>query len=119
MERLVIATYRTPDIASLGEGDAIIVSEKQIGKCRGCLACRRVKNCINYDDDAQQSIPLINAASHLDFYLQPEGTIQRLMDRVLYALDGVGKTFALHIADAGEADYLRRLLLWAKYTEVQ
>ena len=41
------------------------------------------------------------------------------MDRVLYALDGVGKTFALHIADAGEADYLRRLLLWAKYTEVQ
>ena len=119
MDKLIIATYRTVDLPLQNHPDAIIVSEKQIGKCRGCLACRRVKNCINYDDDAQVSIPLINSASHLDFYLQSEGTIQRLMDRVLYALDGVGKTFTLHIADAKEAEYLRRLLLWAKYTEVQ
>jgi hypothetical protein len=41
------------------------------------------------------------------------------MDRVLYALDGTGKTFTFHIEDNKEEEYLRRMLLWCKYTEVQ
>jgi hypothetical protein len=119
MKRLVVATYRTDAIAMQEGAEIIVIDEKNIHKCRGCLACRRVGHCINFEDDAQLCIPLFLAADHLDIYLQPEGNIQRLVDRVLYALNGVGKTFTLHIEDSKETDYLRRLLLWAKYTEVQ
>ena len=119
MKRLIIATYRTDNLSLQDDADVIIVSEKNIHKCRGCLACRRVGHCINFDDDAQLCIPLFHTADHIDIHLQPEGNIQRLVDRVLYALNGVGKTSTLHIGDPKEADYLRRLLLWAKYTEVQ
>ena len=119
MDKLIICPRRDDSIPQVSEEELIVVSEKEIGKCRGCLACRRVKKCITYEDDAQRCIPIVTAASHLDIYLQPEGNIQRLLDRVLYALDGTGKTFTLHIEDAKEVEYLRRLLLWCKYTEVQ
>ena len=119
MDKLIICTRRDDSIPQVSEEELIVVSEKEIGKCRGCLACRRVKKCITYEDDTQRCIPIVTAASHLDIYLQPEGNIQRLLDRVLYALDGTGKTFTLHIEDAKEVEYLRRLLLWCKYTEVQ
>lgn len=83
------------------------------------MACRRLNKCINYLDDAQNCIPTITEAEHIDFYLQPNGNIQRLMDRVLYTLDGNGKTFTFHITDNKEAEYLHRLLTWAKYQEIK
>ena len=119
MKRLIISTYKSDKITPQEGVDVIYVGEKQIGKCRGCMACRRLNKCINYDDDAQLCLPIINSADHIEFYLQPDGMIQRLMDRVLYALNGEGKTFAFQKEDAKEVDYLRRLLVWAKYTEVQ
>ena len=119
MNKLIICTRRDDSIPQLSAEGLIVVSEKELGKCRGCLACRRVKNCVTYQDDAQRCIPIITAADHLDIYLQPESNIKRLLDRVLYALDGTGKTFTLHVEDGKEADYLRRLLLWCKYVEVQ
>ena len=119
MKKLIICTRRSDFVPQEAGVEIIAVEEKQIGKCRGCMACRRVNKCINYDDDAQLSMPAITSADHLDIYLQSEGIIQRLMDRVLYVLNGTGKTFTFHIEDAKEAEYLRRLLLWAKYTEVQ
>ena len=119
MKRLVICTRRNDSIPQNEDTELIAVSEKEIGKCRGCLACRRVNKCITYLDDAQKCIPLVTEAEHLDIYLQPKGNIQRLMDRVLYALDGTGKTFTFHIEDNKEEEYLRRMLLWCKYTEVQ
>ena len=103
MKKLIICTRRDETVPQIEGTELIAVSEKEIGKCRGCLACRRVKKCI----------------THLDIYLQPEGNIQRLMDRVLYALDGTDKTFTFHIEDNKEEEYLRRMLLWCKYTEVQ
>lgn len=119
MKKLTICTYKTESVPQ-HEGDGIIVvSEKQIGKCRGCLRCKILKQCITYNDDAQLCIPLIAEADHLDIYLQPDGMIQRLMDRVLYSLEGTGKTFAFHIEDEKEAAYVRNLLVWAKYTEIQ
>lgn len=118
MKKAIISTYATQNIEEHIDSQTIIVSEKQIGKCRGCLACRRLNRCINYDDDAQVCIPIINEADHLDIYLQPDGNIQRLMDRILYALDGTNKTYKLHIEDPKESEYLRRLLKWAKYTEI-
>ena len=119
MKRIIISTYPIEVPSTQDERQVIVVDEKQIGKCRGCLACRRLNKCINYDDDAQLCIPLFHEADHIDFHLQPEGRIQRLMDRVLYAIDGTGKTFTLHIEDPKESEYLRRLLKWAKYTEIQ
>lgn len=119
MDKLIICTRRDASVPQQEGVEVIAVSEKEIGKCRGCLACRRVKKCITYLDDAQKCIPIITEASHLDIYLQPEGNIQRLMDRVLYALDGTGKTFTFHTEDEKEVEYLRRMLLWCKYTEVQ
>lgn len=119
MEKLIICTRRDDSVAQPEGFGLIVVNEKEIGKCRGCLACRRVKRCITYLDDAQKCIPVITESAHLDIYLQPEGNIRRLMDRVLYALDGTGKTFTFHIEDNKEEEYLRRMLLWCKYTEVQ
>jgi len=119
MKKLIICTRRDETVPQIEGTELIAVNEKEIGKCRGCLACRRVKKCITHLDDAQKCIPIITEASHLDIYLQPEGNIQRLMDRVLYALDGTGKTFTFHIGDEKEVEYLRRMLLWCKYTEVQ
>ncbi len=82
------------------------------------MRCKIMKQCISYSDDAQQFIPVINAAAHLDIYLQLEGDVRRLLDRVLYALDGKGKTFAFYgEGGVGEEAYLRRLLVWAGYTE--
>lgn len=118
MKKIIICTRQADNIIATDGQDIIAVSEKEIGKCRGCMACRRLKKCINYLDDAQVSIPSINEADHLDIYLQPDGNIQRLMDRVLYALDGTNKTFKFYIEDNKETEYLRRLLTWAKYTEV-
>ena len=119
MKKLIICTRRSDFVPQEAGVEIIAVEEKQIGKCRGCMACRRVNRCINYDDDAQLSMPAITSADHLDIYLQPDGNIQRLLDRVLYALDGTGKTFTLHVEDSKEVEYLRRLLLWCKYREVQ
>ena len=119
MKKLIICTRRDESIPQTSEEELIVVSEKEIGKCRGCLACRRVKKCITYEDDAQRWIPIVTAADHLDIYLQLDGSIQRLLDRVLYALDGTGKTFTLHVEDDKEVEYLRRLLLWCKYRQVQ
>lgn len=119
MKKLIICTRRDETIPQVAEEGLIVVTEKEIGKCRGCLACRRVKKCITYLDDAQKCIPVITEATHIDIYLQPEGSIQRLMDRILYALDGTGKTFSFHINDNKEEEYLRHMLLWCKYTEVQ
>lgn len=118
MKRLIICTRKNNSILLENDVEIIAVDEKKIGKCRGCMACRRLNKCINYLDDAQQCIPVINEADHLDFYLQPEGNILRLMDRVLYAINGTGKTFTFHTEDNKEADYLRRLLTWAKYLEI-
>lgn len=119
MQKLAICSYRSDTLPlSYGE-NCIVVSEKNIGKCRGCMRCRILKQCVSYMDDAQQCIPLVAEAEHLDLYLQSGGVIQRLLDRVLYALDGSGKTFTLHIEDDTEAEYVRRLLTWAKYREVQ
>ncbi len=117
MNTLTISTYKSDNITPSGE--TIIISEKEIGKCRGCLRCRILKQCISYKDDAQECIPLLLAADHLDIYLQPASTIQLLMDRVLYALagQGEGKTFTFHIEDGTEAEYLRNLLTWCKYKE--
>lgn len=119
MKKLIICTYKSDNIPQPEGVEVLVVSEKQIGKCRGCMRCKILKQCITYNDDAQVCIPLITASDHLDIYLQPDGTIQRLMDRVLYALDGTGKTFTFHTEDDKEAEYLRRLLTWAKYKEVQ
>ena len=119
MKKLIICTKNTDSIPKYDNVTIITVSEKQIGKCRGCMACRRLNKCINYLDDAQNCIPIITEAEHIDFYLQPNGTIQRLMDRVLYTLDGNGKTFTFHTTDDKETEYLRRLLTWAKYKEVK
>lgn len=120
MKKLTICTRRSGVTDGGNDGtEYIAVSEKEIGKCRGCMRCKILKQCISYMDDAQNCIPLITGADHLDIYLQPEGTIQRLMDRVLYALNGEGKTFTFHVEDKTEEEYLRRLLTWAKYREVQ
>ena len=116
---LSICTRRDSSLDSLsGDKAIIVIEEKQIGKCRGCLRCKILKQCISYNDDAQLCIPLITGADHLDFYLQSDGMIMRLMERVLYALNGEGKTFTLHIEDGKEAEYLRRVLVWAKYKEL-
>lgn len=119
MKKLIICTYINENIPQPEGVDVIAVSEKQIGKCRGCMRCKILKQCVTYNDDAQVYIPIITASDHLDIYLQPDGTIQRLMDRVLYALDGTGKTFTFHVEDSKEVEYLRRLLVWAKYQEIQ
>lgn len=116
MKTLAICTHRSDKIPV--DPELIVVSEQEIGKCRGCMRCRILKQCISYKDDAQECIPRITAADHLDIYLQPDGSIQRLMDRVLYALNGEGKTFTFHIEDNSEEEYLRRLLTWAKYREI-
>lgn len=119
MDKLIICTRITEGIKQHDNNEIIVISEKQIGKCRGCMRCKILKHCITYNDDAQLCIPLIAEANHLDIYLQNDGIIQRLMDRVLYSLEGTGKTFTFHIEDDTEASYIRRLLTWAKYTEVQ
>ena len=119
MKKLTICTRRADNIPENEGVETIVITEKQIGKCRGCLACRRVKKCITYMDDAHVCIPLLNEAEHWDIFFQPESTIQRLLDRVLYALDGTGKTFTFHVEDDKETDYVRRLLVWAKYKEIQ
>ncbi|MCM1371701.1 MAG: hypothetical protein NC113_01110 [Bacteroides sp.] len=115
--KLVICTRRDGVVSSDDNTKVLAVDEQEIGKCRGCMRCRILKQCVSYNDDAQKCIPLITSADCLELYLQPEGHLQRLMDRVLYALNGKGKTFSFRGDDRGEEEYLRRLLVWAGYTE--
>lgn len=117
MKKLVICTRRDGVTIADGSAKVLAVDEQEIGKCRGCMRCKILKQCVSYNDDAQICIPLITEADCLEVHLQPEGHIQRLMDRVLYALDGKGKTFAFRGEDRCEEDYLRRLLTWAGYAE--
>ncbi len=119
MKNLIICT-RQEGVEIQQDGVRVLaVSEMQVGKCRGCMRCKILKHCISYNDDAQRCIPAILEADHLDIYLQPEGIVRRLMDRVLYALEGKGKTFTIKGDDQTEADYLRRLLTWAGYLELR
>lgn len=116
-KKLVICTRREGIVISDNNAKVLAVGEQEIGKCRGCMRCRILKQCVSYNDDAQKCIPLITGADCLEVYIQPEGHIQRLMDRVLYALNGKGKTFSFRGEDRSEEEYLRRLLTWAGYVE--
>ncbi len=117
MKRLVICTRRE-GIVLPEEGVLVLaVEELNVGKCRGCMRCKILKQCITYNDDAQRCIPIVTEADHLDVYLQPEGNVKLLMDRTLYALNGKGKTFTFHGEEGAESQYLRRLLTWAGYAE--
>lgn len=116
-KKLVICTRREGVVIPDDNVKMLAVDEQGIGKCRGCMRCRILKQCVTYNDDAQKCIPLIAGADCLEVYLQPEGHIQRLMDRVLYALNGKGKTFSFRGEDRSEEEYLRRLLAWAGYVE--
>lgn len=117
MKKLILCTRREGITAQDNGAEVLAVEEKIIGKCRGCMRCKILKQCVSYNDDAQRCIPLINEADSLELHLQPDGCLQRLMDRVLYALNGKGKTFSFRGDDRSEEDYLRRLLTWAGYTE--
>lgn len=119
MQRLIICTRREGLTLPDGDVNVLVVEEQEIGKCRGCMRCKILKQCVTYKDDAQKCIPIVTEADSLEIYLQPEGNVRRLMDRVLYALDGKGKTFSFHGENQDEAEYLRRLLTWAGYTEVK
>ena len=117
MKMLILCTRRDGTAFLDADAEVLAVEEQNIGKCRGCMRCKVLKQCISYNDDAQKCIPLVTEADCLEIYMQSEGCIQRLMDRVLYALNGKGKTFSLLGEDRGEEEYLRRLLTWAGYTE--
>ena len=119
MEKLILCTRKEGLVLPDDGTEVLAVEEKTIGKCRGCMRCKILKQCVTYNDDAQKCIPLVTEADSLEVYLQPDGCIQRLMDRVLYALNGKGKTFCFRGDDRGEEDYLRRLLTWAGYAEVK
>ena len=117
MNRLIICTRREGLPLQGDDTPVIAVSEKNIGKCRGCMRCKYVKMCIAYQDDAQECLPLILEAGHLDIFLQSGGQTRLLFERTLYALQGEGRTFTLHVAYAAEEDYIRNLLTWAGYKE--
>ncbi len=117
MKKVIICTRRE-GLVALDDGvEILVVEEQEIGKCRGCMRCKILKQCVTYRDDAQKCIPVVTGADSLEIHLQPDGNIRRLMDRVLYALDGKGKTISFRGKDEGEAEYLRHLLIWAGYTE--
>lgn len=117
MKKLVLCTRRDGIEFREKDVEVLAIENLNIGKCRGCMRCKILKQCVTYNDDAQKCIPLINEADFLEVHLQSEGCIQRLMDRVLYALNGKGKTFSLLGEDRGEEEYLKLLLTWAGYTE--
>ena len=118
MNSLIICTRREGLPLQGDDLPVIAVSEKHIGKCRGCMRCKYVKKCIAYQDDAQECLPLIQEAAHLDIYLQSGSQTRLLFDRTLYALEGEGRTFTLHVEDDAEAEYLKNLLTWVGYKEV-
>ncbi len=116
-KKVIICTRKEGVVLADDSAEILAVEELEIGKCRGCMRCKILKQCISYNDDAQKCIPIIIGADCLEIHLQPEGRVQRLMDRVLYALNGKGKTFSFKGNDGEEVEYLRRLLTWAGYTE--
>ncbi len=115
--KVIVCTRREGIVTADDSVKILAVEELEIGKCRGCMRCKILKQCVTYNDDAQKCIPVITEADHLEIYLQSEGCVKRLMDRVLYALNGKRKTFSFQGSDGEETEYLRRLLTWAGYTE--
>lgn len=114
---MTICYKRDPDIPATMAQDAIVISELNIGKCRGCLRCRIVKSCITYNDDAPLQLPPILSADRLDIYLQNENGISHLLNRIVYGLagQGNGKPYTLHIQDDSEVAYIKRMLDWCGY----
>lgn len=67
--------------------------EKQIGFCRGCLACQRTGSCVQ-KDDAQEIVAKMNYADTIVFatpiyYYELSGQMKTLLDRAnpLYGSD--------------------------------
>ena len=119
MEKLSIATFRADNVPGVSEDELLIVSELDINKCRGCLRCRQLGQCAWFNDDAARLAPVVASASHLDFYLQKDGNLSLLLNRVLFAMvKAEGKSYTLHIEDNAEQEYVSRLLDWCGYTKI-
>lgn len=113
---MVITTYTTENTPK--DDNILVVSELDINKCKGCLRCRQLGKCAWFNDDAARLAPVIAEAQHLDLYLQKDGNLSLLINRVLFAITkSQGKTYTLHIQDNTEEEYIRRCLDWCGYQQ--
>ena len=116
---MIISTFRAENISVTDSDSLLVVSELDINKCKGCLRCRQLGKCAWFNDDAARLASGIASANHLDLYLQKDGNLSLLINRVLFALmKSEGKTYTLHIEDNTEEEYIRRCLDWCGYKMV-
>ena len=72
------------------------IADLSVKPCTGCMACRKSLACVLPDDDAQQTLRLIQRCDVLIigapcYWGNMPGTLKVLLDRMVYGLIGEGK----------------------------